>query len=217
MDSKHLFHEAQNRERVLEDAKQQYANSVAGSISTQRLGSRDFWQIANSVLNNNKSSIPPLFHGSEVLTSPQDKANLFGDNFVSNSTLNDEGHLLPAFPSRTATVVSNPLITPKKIARTIHSLDASKATGPDGIPAIVWKMCSPELSPSILAKLFKCLAVSVFPSSWKVASIVPVFKDPKFLLLLKIRQTFLVTTLYPTSHSMMRGIYFLPFHLVQPL
>ena len=91
-----------------------------------------------------------------------------------NSTLNDEGHLLPAFPSRTATVVSNPLITPKKITWTIHSLDASKATGPDGIPAIVLKMCSPELSP-ILAKLFNmCLAVSVFPSSWKVESVVPV-------------------------------------------
>ena len=123
--------------RVIEDAKQQYANSVAGSISTQRLGSRDIWWIANSVLNRNKSSIPPLFHGPEVLTSPQDKANIFADKFVSNSTLNDEEHILPAFPSRTATVVSNPLITPKKIARTIHSLDASKATGPDGIPAIV--------------------------------------------------------------------------------
>ena len=89
----------------------------------------------------------------------------------SNSTLNDEGHILPAFPTRTATV-SNPLITPKKIARTIHSSEAFN-TGPHGIPAIVLKMCSPELSP-ILAKLFNmCLAVSVFP--WKVASIVPVF------------------------------------------
>ena len=158
------------------DAKQQYANSVAGSISTQRLGSRDFWRIANSVLNRNTSYIPPLFHGPEILTSPQDKANLFADNFVSNSTVNDEGHILHAFPSRTATVVSNPLITPKKIARSIHSLDASKATGPDGILAIVLKMCFPELSP-ILAKLFNmCLAVSMFPSSWKVASVVPVFK-----------------------------------------
>ena len=70
----------------------------------------------------------------------------------------------------TGKVVKNP----KKIFnpnRTIHSLDASKATGPDGIPAIVLKMCSPELSP-ILAKLFNmCFTVSVFPSSWKVASV----------------------------------------------
>ena len=46
------FHKASNLcERVLEDAKQQYAASVADSIATQQLGSRDFWRISNSVLN----------------------------------------------------------------------------------------------------------------------------------------------------------------------
>ena len=38
-------------------------------------------------------------------------------------------------------------------------------------------ICSPELSP-ILAKLFKkCISESCFPSSWKIASVVPVFKN----------------------------------------
>ena len=37
------------------------------SITFQKLGSWDFWQIANSsVLNNGKSVIPPLFNGREV-------------------------------------------------------------------------------------------------------------------------------------------------------
>ena len=71
----------------------------------------------------------------------------------------------------TPSEVPNLLITPKKVARTIHTLDASKVTGADGIPVIVLKMYSPELSPA-LAKLFNlCLACSVFPSSWKVASV----------------------------------------------
>ena len=49
----------------------------------------------------------------------------------------------------------------------IYDLDASKATGPDRIPAIALKMCSPELS-LFLAKLYnKCLAESCFPSCWK--------------------------------------------------
>ena len=177
LDSKRLFSVARNRcKRVLENAKQRYAGPVANSIATQRLGSRDFWRIANSVLNHNKSSIPPLFHGPEVLTSPLDKANLLAENFARNSTLKDEGHSLPAFPSRTDIEVPDPLITPMKVARIIHTLDASKATGPDGIPVIVLKMCSPELSP-ILAKLFNmCVSSSVFPSSRKVASVVPISK-----------------------------------------
>ena len=38
--------------RVLEAAKLEYANKTKESISSQKLGSQDFWQIANSVLNN---------------------------------------------------------------------------------------------------------------------------------------------------------------------
>ena len=61
--------------RVLEDARHQYVDS-ADSVATQRLVSRDFWGIANNVLNHNKFSIPPLFHGTGVLTSELNKANL---------------------------------------------------------------------------------------------------------------------------------------------
>ena len=34
---------------------------------TSKLGSRDFWRIANSVLNKGKFAVPPLFRGLEVL------------------------------------------------------------------------------------------------------------------------------------------------------
>ena len=57
------------------------------------------------------------------------------------------------------------------------NLDLSKASGPDCIPVVVLKNCEPELS-YILAELFnKCLKGSCFPDSWKVSSVVPVFKD----------------------------------------
>ena len=71
------------------------------SITSQKLGSRDFWQIANSVLNKSKSAIAPLFNGPEVLSSASDKAKLFAKNFSKNSNLDDSGISLPVFPSRT--------------------------------------------------------------------------------------------------------------------
>jgi len=74
------------------------------------------------------------------------------------------------------TQISVLLVTPKNVARIIHSLDASKATGSDGIPVVVLQRCFAELAP-ILAKLYNmCLADSVFPSLWKVASVVSAFK-----------------------------------------
>ena len=69
-ESKVKFRQASNRcKRVLEAAKLAYGNKTKESITSQKLGSPDFWRIANSVLNKGKSAISPLFNGPEVLSS----------------------------------------------------------------------------------------------------------------------------------------------------
>ena len=84
--------------RVLEAAKLAYANKTKESITSQKLGSRDFWRIANSVLNKGKSAIPPLFNGLEVLSSASDKAKLFAENFFKNSNLDNFRYVFTCFP-----------------------------------------------------------------------------------------------------------------------
>ena len=147
------------------------------SITSQKLGSRDFWRIANIVLNKGKSAIPPVFNSLEVLSSASDKAKLFAENFSKNSDLDDSGISLPVFPSRTNLKLHNISVTPKMVKKVITNLDLSKASGPVCIPVVVLKNCEPELS-YILAELFsKCLKESCFPDCWKVLSMVPVFKN----------------------------------------
>ena len=177
-ESKVKFRQASNCcKRVLEAAKLAYATKTKESITSQKLGSRDFWRIANSVLNQSKSAILPLFNGPEVLSSASDKAKLFAKNFSKNSNLDDSGISLPVFPSRTNLKLHNISITPKMVKKVIMNLDSSKASGPDCIPVLVLKNCEPELS-YILAKLFnKFLKESCFPDCWKVSSVVPVFKN----------------------------------------
>ena len=81
-ESKVKFRKASNCcKRVLESVKLAYATKTKESITFQKLGSQDFWQIVNSVLNKGKSAIPPLFNGLEVLPSASDKAKLFSKNF----------------------------------------------------------------------------------------------------------------------------------------
>ena len=127
------------------------------SITSKTLGSWDFSQIANSVLNKGKSAIPPLFNDLEVLPSASDKAKLFAKNFSENSNLDDPGISLPIFPSRLNLKLYNIYVTPKMVKKVITNLDLSKASGPDCIPVVVLKNCEPELF-HILAELFdKCL------------------------------------------------------------
>ena len=164
-ESKVKFRQASNCcKKVLEAAKLAYANKTKESITSQKLGSRDFWRIANSVLNKGKSVIPPLFNGPEVLSSASDKAKLFAKNFSKNSNLDDLGISLPVFSFRT-NLKLHISITTKMVKKVIMNLDSSKASGPDCIPVVVLKNCEPKLS-NILAEIFNMrLKGSCFPDS----------------------------------------------------
>ena len=87
------------------------------SITSQKLGSRDFWRIANGVLNKGKSAMPFLFNSPEVLSSASNKAKLFAENFSKNSNLDDSGVSLPVFPSRTNLKLRNISLTSKMVKK----------------------------------------------------------------------------------------------------
>ena len=143
-DSKVKFRQASNRcQRVLEAAKLAYANKTKEYITSQKLGSHDFWQIANSVLNKGKSAIPPLFNDPEVLSFASDKAKLFAENFSKNSNLDDSGISLPVFPSRTNRKLHNISVTLRIVKKFIMNFDLSKASSLDCIPVVVLKNCEP--------------------------------------------------------------------------
>ena len=147
------FRQASNHcKRVLEASKLVYASKTKEPITSKKLGSCDFWRIANSVLSKGKSDIPPLFNRLEVLSSESDKAKLFAENFSKNSDLDVSGISLPVFPSRTNLKLHNISVTPKMVRKVVMNLDLSKACGPDCIPVVILKNCEPELS-YILAKL----------------------------------------------------------------
>ena len=177
-ENKRLFTLARNHcKKVLSNAKARFSQVTKSRISSQKLGSRDFWRIFNSVYNKGKSVIPPLLHGSDFVTSPKDKAELFAKNFSSISSLDSTNHILPDIADKQVDPLLDIRITPASVSKVIFGLDSSTACGPDNIPVIVLQKCCPELS-SIFSKLFnKCLSESCFPASWKAASVVPIFKN----------------------------------------
>ena len=93
------------------------------SITSQKLGSRDFWRIANSVLSKGKSSIPLLFNSLEVLSSVSHKAKLFAENFSKNSNLGDSGISLPVSPTRNNLKLHNIFVSAKMVKKVIMNLD----------------------------------------------------------------------------------------------
>ena len=117
-ESKVKFRQASNHcKRFLEAAKLACATKTKESITSQKLRSQEFWQIANSVLNKGKSAIPPLFNGPKVFSSASDKSKLFAKNFSKNSNRDGSGIYLSVFPSRTNLKLHNISITPKMVKK----------------------------------------------------------------------------------------------------
>ena len=91
-ESKVKFRQASNCfQRVLEAAPIAYATKTKESITPQKLGSQNFWRIVKSVLNKDKSAIPPPFNDHELLSSALHKEKLFTKNFSKNSNLDNSG------------------------------------------------------------------------------------------------------------------------------
>ena len=110
-------------QRVLEAAKLAYANKTKESITSQKLGLWDLWQIANSVPNKVKSAIPLLFKAPEVFSSGSDKAKLFAENFSKNANHDESGISLPVFPFRTNLKLHNISVAPKMVKKVIMNPD----------------------------------------------------------------------------------------------
>ena len=108
-----------------------------------------------------------------LFSDPASKAKLLSDQFKSvftEDTPTTAGIRLfgPNYPS-----IKDFMITEKVVLKLLVSLNPSKASGPDEIPAQMLKNLAVELSPAITA-LFQ--QSGTLPDAWKEAWVTPVFK-----------------------------------------
>ena len=124
--------------------------------------------------------------------------------------------LLPPVTPRTHEKISKVHFRKETVTRLLKHLDPSKATGPDGVPGIVLKMCAAELvgPPS---KLFSILfRTGVQPLSWKVANVVPIHKKKSKSALKNYRPVSLLSILSKVMESIVNKslVNFLETHTV---
>ena len=67
--------------KVFQSSKLSYASKTKDFLTSQKLDSRDFWQISNSVINKAKPAMPSLFNCLEVLSSVSVKEKLSAKSF----------------------------------------------------------------------------------------------------------------------------------------
>ena len=122
-------------------------------------------------------SIPHLIVGDRLITETAEKAEVFNQYFTKQCKLDPtQNDLLPDFTLLTDNKIEAIIPTPVEIFNILKHLNLSKAVGPDKISNRILKECAISLS-ELLARLFNLsLAQGVFPSCWKVANVIPIFK-----------------------------------------
>lgn len=175
-------------ETIYEDARELYHNKIdeacmkydlylADKVIKGNMKEKTFWTITRKLLNKpSANSIPPLKHNDTIYASTSEKSNILNSYFCDQSSLDDTNMVIPPMPNYIGHEFLLEPTTEEEVGKLLSALDASKATGPDGIPARILKLASVFIAPS-LAKIFnKCMAAGYFPSSFKKAHVVPIYK-----------------------------------------
>jgi hypothetical protein len=118
-----------------------------------------------------------MMANNEVYNTDEDKAKLFNEYFLEVQSLPDQPED-PIFdeqeqPENTIELIT---IAPKDVEDSLKCLDPNKAYGPDGISPKMLKEGGPAIV-TILTKIFNLsLSKGIFPSSWKLANVCPIYK-----------------------------------------
>lgn len=132
------------------------------------------------------SSVYPLSmtDGQTTTSNGSDICGLFGKYFASVYTSeNSTGPKTDSSLLDTIATNSQCLITPELdsdiLLKKLQCVNIRKGAGPDGIPPLFISACASALATPLL-KIYKVsLATGIFPSEWKKAKVVPVYKSDK--------------------------------------
>ena len=117
----------------------------------------------NGISSNNAASIADLF------------ANHFSSVFTQNSNYSNN-KFLSTIPSNITDIINYIQFSESDILKQMQKLDPSKSAGPDGIPPVFIKRCSTSLTLPLQLIINRSLKSGEFPTEWKKARIVPIFK-----------------------------------------
>ena len=159
-------------------AQQVFNEKMNKKLEDPTTRTKTYWRLIKATLGQNKiQNIPTLIANGITHTDDTSKATLLNEFFVSQTSqaLADFGG---DDMSRNApgTELNSLSIKNENILKILKSLDENKACGIDGICNKILKHCAESLVQPISILANTSLESGCFPSAWKKANVVPVYK-----------------------------------------
>lgn len=158
--------------RLIKTSYQRFIASVEDSLEHDI---KSFWRFVNAKKGVNQVPLSMSYCDTSS-NDPSQISELFSSYF-SSVFEKDSLESNFDFTDRNYNTLNSVTITEEMVLNKLNALDANKGPGPDGIPAIFIKTCSKELCEPLHILFCKSLQSGTFPTLWKIAHVVPIYKS----------------------------------------
>ncbi len=168
---------------ALRQAKREY---YATKFQNPQINPKQAWQTINDILgrNHNQNTIHEIKHSGKSVTSTEELKEIFNEYFTNIGTKlsqtiehNNDCNFQDYITKRASVnKFSFEAVDELMVYRLITKLPVSKSVGLDKISTNVLQIAAPAVAQPLTNIFNKSIALSQFPSEWKAARVIPVFK-----------------------------------------
>ena len=163
---------------MIQCANEAYFDKVNHVFSDPKISTKIWLSISKYFCGGNEAnSIPAIVEDGVTVTDPIEKAEIFNAYFVDQTKLPGADTILPSIPSFEMVRTTSTVTTTNEEVFDLKNVDTSKAYGHDGIGNKIIKVCFHSLSSAFTSFVNLSLCLGQFPSQWKLANIIPLFKN----------------------------------------
>ena len=154
-------------------------------LNRNQCNAKKSWQVLNEILNRNtqKNQSFQLLHDGVAVSDRLSVANIFNKYFVEapisiQNSLPARGNDYNSYlGNRRDASFEFSTVTPNIVSFLIGQIDLSASGGNDGISAKIVKCISNLIAVPLASILSECVCQGYYPDAWKIARVVPVFKQ----------------------------------------
>ena len=194
-----LFRNARREAKsAFRKSRTKYFSDISEKLLDRTTCTKTYWKLTKMVYGSKVvKGIPDMSSNGSNISDTHEKATLFNQYFSEQCSLPPGSDVdpLPDFKLLTQSTLDSISTSPEEIRKILLNLNTSKASGPDGISNKILKECAHSLC-SPLARLFNLsFQFGIFPNSWKLANVVPIYKKNDRQLVSNYRPVSLLSTL----------------------
>ena len=157
---------------------------------------KKWWKLSKSLLGNKLYfPVPDLIVNGVTISEPKDKAEEFNHFFVSQSSLANDSHVTVPSLSISTDELATLVIDEFEVFNILNNFDVSKACGFDNISNKILKLCAVTIFKPLTRLINTSLSLGQYPTCWKMANVLPLFKKNNRQLMSNYRPISLLPSL----------------------